>query len=162
MTLKELIELYGDHELSEDLARKIKEEIGIQSVWDIENGMRYFIVHHDGIINQYQWQGDMDDIEFRYMGNIFLTREEAEAEVERRKVETLLLMHGGRRELTDGEYNYMLQIDWSHGVDSATITPVKSQRQTQGAIYFLSEEYANEAVKAIGEQRVIDALFIVD
>lgn len=57
-----------------------------KSVWDLENGDKYYVVFSDlEISTEYIWDGDGVDLTYRNGGEVFLTRESAERELEIRK-----------------------------------------------------------------------------
>lgn len=61
-----------------------------KTVWDLEKGDRHYFIGGDGYIDDAAWDGDEIDELHRSMGNVFLTREDAEKEVARRKAKVIL------------------------------------------------------------------------
>ena len=163
MKLKDLMEKYGDYDVI--VSRRIAtDEIVIEgikpqpkTVWDLKGGDGYFVLYHDGDIAEYKWTGDTGfGACYRDYGNIFLTEEEALKDVERRKVETLMLKHGGRRRYKRFGENFGFLID---DVDRFGI---HSLNQIQGTIYFDTYSDAKTALDSIGTDRIKRALFEVE
>ena len=164
MKLKELVEQYGEYDVVLS-KREATNEILIEgrkpklkTVWDLGIREIYYDLHSDGQIHPLRYEGKESDEKRILTGSAFLTKEEAKQEVERRKVETLLLKHGGRRWFKDdsgtGEkmnwyifYGYDISVGWGGA--------------RQGTIYFDTKEQAQKAVKEIGEERIKNALFEV-
>ena len=163
MKLKDFIKDYGDYDVvvSRNIATN---EIVIngrkprqKSVWDLKTGDVFWMDEGPRIDYSY-WQ-DLDyENNFRDHGWIFLTKEECEADLERRKVETLLLKHGGRRWFKDGGMNWLMSYDREFD-EWRFLYSTRDQRQ--GAIYFDSKVELIEAVEQIGRDRIIKALFEV-
>lgn len=175
MKLKELLNnekflsKYGDYEIVGDSYTTVLQDGKSQlvfdvqkpepkSVWELENGDRYFVLYTDGDMADYEWKRDGGISKgYRDQGNVFRTKEEAEKDVERRKVETLLIKHGGRRWFNGYNHNFHIGLDEyeEHLKAYILMTP------TQGTIYFDTEKQARQAVKDIGEERLKKALFEV-
>lgn len=165
MKLKELVEQFGEYEVkSENLQFENGEDIHIllespkpKTVGDLKKGDLYYCTDIDGEIIKDVWCGAYQDE--REMGNAFLTKEEAEKDVERRKVEALLLQHGGRRWFNTNTWNYFLRDENHLGndfwIDEIWASPV------QGVIYFDTKEQIEKAVSEIGIERIRKALFEV-
>ena len=103
------------------------------------------------------WKYNIDS-NSREIGNAFLTREEAEFEVERRKIETEMLRLGGRRKFNRGKDNYFIMYTRIEGLDYVNYHSMHEQ----GVIYFDSELDAINAVKTIGKDRIKKYIFGVE
>lgn len=155
MKLSDLANKYGDYEISEEDFVKYFQKP--KSVWDLREGDKYFLITESGdisfgtIFNQYYYNEKLET------GNTFLTKEEAEKDLSRRKIETLLLGYGGRRWFDGHNYNYHIGLDdyEEHLKAYILLTP------TQGTIYFDSIEQAEKAISIIGEQKIKETLFEV-
>ncbi|WCG37066.1 hypothetical protein PML80_05945 [Aerococcus urinaeequi] len=91
------------------------------------------------------------------IGNVFKTKEQAEFAVEKLKVEAELRKHS--RPFEYGKFNYYLFFD----IDgNSIITDFTSYCPPQGAIYFESEEKAQQAIKSVGIDRIKKYLFGVE
>lgn len=178
MKLKELMEKYGDYEIREfdfeEALHKLDNDYDIsgicidvlkkkpkpKSVWDLKYGDKFISINAFGDITENcTWEDTVFDEEMRSVGNVFvfLTKEDAEREVERRKVEALLLRYGGRRWFKEGSIcNYYM---WVNTRNSLVVgcTGVGMQ----GLIYFDTREQAEKAISKIGEERIKEALFEV-
>ena len=170
MKLKELLDKYGDYEINDFNIEEAFTELntnddccGIcikvkkpkpKTVWDLQEGDTWFELCRDGRIMEFN-----HNIGYNHhvviQGNVFLTKEEAEKERERREVETLLLKHGGRRWFKQGEKNHYL---WATDTGTGLILGTTCDL-IQGAIYFDSKVELTEAVEQIGRDRIIKALF---
>lgn len=84
----------------------------------------------------------------RDMGNAFLTREEAEFELERRKIEAIMKKHS--RPFKYEEDNWY--IEYSHYSKHISIDALSEY--DCGIIYFESEEIARDVINKIGEDRL--------
>lgn len=164
MKLKDLLEKYGEYEVSETKgdwcdAGHITLEINKpkpNSIWELKNGDWYYCINVKGEVMSDVWR----EVVYpeREVGNAFLTKEEAEKDVERRKVETLLLKHGGRRWFNENSENFYIYYDMDIDVVDCTNT---YDFHCQGPIYFDSEIQAEKAISEIGEERIKKALFEV-
>lgn len=170
MKLKELVEKYGEYEVYETkgdwcdaghITLELNKPIP-KTVWDLKKGDVHYWVGYEGYVEGGNsiWIDSDGDKNAREVGNVFLTKEEAVQDVERRKVETLLLKHGGRRWYKDNEDNFVIRYATEEKmlwVDSVGL-PV------QGTIYFDSIGDAMNAMREngeIGAERIIKALFEV-
>lgn len=102
------------------------------------------------------WNNVYLDNDFRKIGNIFLTKEEAEFEIERRKIETEMIRLGGRRKFNRGKDNYFIMYTRIEGLDYVNYQSMHEQ----GVIYFDSELDAINAVKTIGKDRIKKYIFV--
>ena len=130
-----------------------------KSVWELTEEDMYYCIHN-GDISQYLFDSDTDK-DIRDLGNAFLTREEAELEVERRKCEAILLKYGTRdmmslaNYLTDKFYIIYNNYDNLIEIESKQFT------HTQGTIYFKSKELARKAIDEVTEERLKKYVFNV-
>lgn len=156
MKLKELVEKYGEYTVPQELIDKL-EPPQLKSVWELEKGNTYYLIIEDGTVMQTKYTG-LSQLNHIVMGDAFLTREEAEKNIERRQVETLLLRYGGRRWFKKDVWNYYLSFNNDLEILSVACTQVDYR---QGAIYFDSEKRAKEVMNTIGSERIKKALFEV-
>ena len=114
----------------------------------------YWYIDDYGYILNEKWDG-LDFEEFRLaVGNVFKTKDQAEFAAEKLKVEAELRKFS--RPFKEDEYNYFIQIHPSH---NNIVVESDDFYQTQGTIYFESTTIANEAIDAIGENRIKKYLF---
>ena len=148
-------------EISEELLEPYVEKP--KTVWDLKKGDTYYVIDADGDVSESNWIGYWFNYDYgeqsRKIGNAFLTKEEAEFECVRRKVETEMLRLGGRRKFEQGKANWYLEYRPASGAIEAMWTTYEMR---QGAIYFDSEEKAKEAVEIIGKDIFFDYIFGVE
>lgn len=122
-------------------------------------GDDYWYITTTGKIFTSNWDGfDFNfDLEVQEIGNIFQTKEQAEFALEKLKVEAELRKLG--KHFENGKSN--IEFYYDHEFDGIMFNSMKSS-QTQGAIYFESEEKAQQAIDAVGEQRIKKYIFGVE
>ena len=156
--VEEIVEKYKGYEVDEEKLKEFLVPPKPKTVWDLEEGDRYYYFDDYDRVNFRTWDDINVDITRRYFGNCFLTREGAEFEVERRKIEAILLKYGSR----DFEYsennNYMY---YEYGESLIKIGHYRSC-QDQGTIYFDTEELCQKAIKEAGEDNIKKYIFGVD
>lgn len=133
-----------------------------KSVWDLKEGDTYYSIYGNGYVSsERKWFDDDYENNYREIGNAFLTREEAEFEVERRKIETEMIRLGGRRVFKKGENNYYIVCDFDshYGI---WISNNKSDGFSQMMIYFDTLKETEDAIKTIGEDRIRKYIFGVE
>ena len=85
--IKDLVEKYGNREVDEvELEKILKRE----TICDLEDGDTYWFINPIGQIYGAEWSNEPTDICLLRMGNVFLTREDAEFKVECIKVKAEL------------------------------------------------------------------------
>lgn len=145
----------GDYldEISEDLLESYVDNH--KTVWDLKEGDTYYVISGYGEVLETTWKYNIDS-NSRKIGNAFLTKEEAEFEVERRKVETEMLQLGGRRKMKRDEDNYYISYDEKTGNFAYLM---RIWVNVQGLIFFDSAIDAIDAVQEIGEDRIKKYIF---
>lgn len=141
-------------EIHEDLLEPYIEKH--KSVWDLKEREECYSLTICGNVHHGFWDGSSSSIEIRDTGGIFLTKEEAEFEIERRKIETEMLRLGGRRKFNRGKDNYFIMYTRIEGLDYVNYHSMHEQ----GVIYFDSEEKAEEAVETIGKDKIKKYIFV--
>ncbi|WP_373705881.1 hypothetical protein [Jeotgalibaca porci] len=117
----------------------------------------YYYIQSSGRVDWLPWVDDDIGLRQQGLGNVFRTIEQAEFAVEKLKVETELRKFS--RPFEYGKFNYHLFFD----IDGNSFrTDFTSYCPPQGAIYFESEEKAQEAVSAVGIERIKKYLFGVE
>lgn len=131
-----------------------------KSVWDLKEGDTYYSIYGNGnVSSEKKWFDDDYENNYREIGNTFLTKEEAEFEVERRRIETKMIKLGGRRKFELGKANWYLEYRPSSGGIEILWS---SYEIDQGVIYFDSEEKAKKVVEIIGKGIIEKYIFGVD
>ena len=150
LKVSELAEKYGDYEVDEEKLKEFLTPPKPRTVWELIFGDTYYWFNSQGIIYEDTWEDDEFDISRRAIGNCFLTKEEAEFEIERRKVEAVLLKYG-RREFKYGKRNYYFFYDHEDKLIRKTIVDCC---QSQGIIFFETEELCQKAIEETGEDNI--------
>lgn len=154
--VEEIAEKYKGYEVDEEKLKEFLTPPTPKTVWNLKNGDRYYwsIDSYGNVYNE-TWKNDVIDNGRRNNGNCFLTKEDAEFEVMRRKVEATLLKYG-RRGFKYSEDNYYIY--YEHDESSIEIGCYESF-QDQGVIYFDTEELCQKAMIAAGEENIKKYIF---
>lgn len=136
-------------EIKELIAQKAEAEQKPKNIWDLktEDGEEYYSIESDGKIIQYMFNEAFDE-DTRDIGNAFLTREEAEFEKERRKIEAILRKYS--RPFVDGKPDYVLIYDRHN----KTIGIDHYWNIDCGVPCFKTKEIAQQVINEIGEDRL--------
>ena len=156
--VEEIAEKYKGYETDEE---KLKEFLTLpkpKTVYELKKGDKYYYIDTFGTACSDIWDNDEIDNGRREIGNCFLTKEDAEFEVERRKVKTILLKYG-RRKLKYSEDNYYMDCE---DREQPFEIYCCSYSQTQGVIYFDTEELCQKAIEEAGEDNIKKYIFGVD
>ena len=131
-----------------------------KTVWDLKEEDMYYYINCYGEIDStfYDCEEDVDIIK---CGNAFLTREEAEHEVERRKCEAILLKYGTRDMMSFGDGNKSKYCIYLNNFLNKIIVDDNYCVQSQGTIYFESKEMAQKAIDEVTEERMKKYVFNV-
>ncbi|MGP1540844.1 hypothetical protein [Peptostreptococcus stomatis] len=131
--------------LNEEVAQMTKSK----TIWDLKtkDEEEYYRLYHNGAIILCAFSSSIDRL-FRYLGNAFLTKEEAELERERRKIEAIMRKYS--RPSADGKNNYFLVC----GHDSKAIDIDYFWNVDYGIPCFESVEIAQKVINEIGEDRL--------
>ena len=155
--LSEKIEQYISEKV-ENLKNELKKEVEemvtneankTKTIWDLKkaDGERYYRLFSDGDIDKLVFNTDYDK-QARDIGNAFLTKEEAEFELERRRVEAILKKYS--RSFKSGEFNYIVVYD----TENNRILVCAAQFNNSGAPVFENKEIAQKVIDEIGEYRL--------
>ena len=155
--LKEIKDKYGDYLIDEDKLKELLIKPKPKSVWDLKYGDSYHYLDSNGNVGHTYWDGRTNDEMTIAFGNVFLTKEEAEFELERRRCEAIMLKYG-RRTFKYKDDNYFIRFNNS---DEKVEVGFWSVYQFQGTIYFDTEELAQKAINEIGEERLKKYIFRV-
>ncbi|MGN8807776.1 hypothetical protein ACTNED_00690 [Absicoccus porci] len=128
-----------------------------KTVWDLEEGDTYYSIYGNGnVSSEEKWFDNDYENNYREIGNVFITREEAEFEAERRKIETEMLRLGGRRNFKFDGDNY--GIFYCEGINVVLF----HLAMYQGIIYFDTRKEAEDAIEHIGKDRIKKYIFGVN
>ena len=135
-----------------ELKEQVKEQQGFPQI-----GERYWYSNGGGMVNSCFWKSEQFDLNRYRIGNMFKTEEQAEFAVEKLKVEAELRKFS--RLFADGEENN--HIKYSPSFDELSVLTSFSY-QDQGVFYFESREKVQQAIDAVGEERIKKYLFGVE
>ena len=130
-----------------------------KTVWDLKEGEECYWLTLTGHIYNGIWDGSGLSIGIRDTGGCLLTREEAECEIERRKVETEMLRLGGRREFKNGENNYYIVCDFDSSHFAICIFNNNTYGFARMTIYLDSAKEYRNASERIGEDGIKRYIF---
>jgi hypothetical protein len=133
-----------------------------KTIWDLKKDDTYYLIDSDGKVLDKTLDNNLYiDDNCREIGNVFLTKEEAFADLERRKIETEMLRLGGRRNFKFNGKNYFIYYNDGINVKGINVG-FYIYIMHQGLIYFDSKEQLNEVVKTIGLDRIKKYIFGVE
>lgn len=148
--VEEIVDKYKGYEIDEKELEKVLVKPKPTSIWDLKDGDSYCYLESEGTITLGSWCENTVSKRKRAHGNVFLTGKEAEFEVERRKIEAILLKYG-RREFKNRDYNFYILYD--HNGSLVTILN-DTFCQYSNTIYFDTEELCQKAMIAAGEENI--------
>lgn len=138
-------------ELNEEVKQMIKEadQGQVKSVWDLKiaDGEKYYRLDGEGDVDIEDFNTKYDE-QARDIGNAFLTREEAEFEVKRRKIEAIIRKYS--RPFKYEERNYYIEYQYDRDILVIGVYHYINM----GSPYFESEEIARKVIDEIGEDRL--------
>lgn len=120
----------------------------------------YFYIKTYGEIEQFRWDNNSFDIEVWDVGNGFFTQEEAEKELERRKVFQLLKDFKLQHDNIELDWDNYTQNKWCIFIDyiDKNLKIYYGYRTKDlNSVYFSSEDLAKQAIEEIGEKRIYNA-----
>ena len=153
--VEEIAEKYKGYEVDEEKLKEFLTPPKPKTVWDLKESDKYWYISDYGQICKSTWTNFECEIIRRAIGNCFLTKKEGEFEVERRKVETILLKYG-RRRFKNSERNYYLYYDHEDNLIRKTMVDTC---QSQGIIFFDDDKVIDQAVKEAGEDNIKKYIF---
>ncbi len=135
------------NELTRKIDTMLEKENKPKTVWDLKDEDTYYAIYPRDI-ECYTFNGDDFDNSIRNMGNMFLTREEAEFELERRKIEAVMRKYS--RPFEEEKNNYFIYYDHCTKV----ILTSCWRNCDFGVYYFKTKEIAQKVINEIGEDRL--------
>ncbi len=156
--VEEIADKYKGYEVDEE---KLKEFLILpkpRTMWDLKVGNKYYFIDDAQGIIESTWVNETIDINRRNIGNCFLTRKDAEFEVMRRKVETILLKYG-RRGFKPRQNNYCLVYD---SINKEIEESCYVEYNIQVFIYFDTKELLNHAITDAGKDNIKKYIFGVN
>ena len=152
MKLSEYIEKYGDCEVTDEIDKCIVKEP--KTVYDLKDGDGYFYLSNTGAIESAAWFYRQIDYDRSFIGNAFLTKEDADFARERLKVIAELNMYA--KEFSDEEWRngrlrkYCIEFD----TEDHVVRICEAYYMKNNGIYFESEVKVKEAIVAVGKERI--------
>lgn len=135
-------------EFNKRVEELVKEEESVMIL-----GEAYYYINNDGTVYKDEWEDHWVDKGRLKVGNVFLLEEEALEEVEKKKVEKEV--NNFRRPFIFGRKNWYLFMD-----ENKQIFPIFDLDEvTYGVVYFESREKAQEAIEAVGTDRIKKYIF---
>lgn len=165
MKVKELMGKYGNYEVNEEKLNELLIEPKPKTVWDLKEGDTYYRVDTFGSVNSYKWSGnggDYYDHIARNIGNIFLTREEAEFELECRKAMTIVNQYAykfTREEWVDVNKD-KYYVGYDYFTREIVIHAVSICRGVEP--YFKSRIDAQNCINSIGKDKFVKCVLGVE
>lgn len=159
--VSEIAKKYADYEIDEKELEKLLVKPKPKNVLDLKYGDKCWILWADGCTEIYKWDNYALDVDRRNCGNIFLTKEEAEFELERRKCEAIMLKYGARDMMSLGDCNtekWCIVCNYEH---KKMFIDYFKFNNFQGVIWFASKEIAQQCIDEIGEDRLKKYIFNV-
>lgn len=135
-----------------------------KSVWSLQNGDEYYYIDMCGDfdITTFGVGSCLVDKKMIEIGNAFLTKEEAEYEIERRKIETEMLRLGGTRKINELNSNVVYTIQIHFGLKYVYVRSFDIKQAPIGVIFFNYRKQAIKALETIGESKIKKYIFGVD
>lgn len=135
-------------QMIEELQGQVESNNNPKTIWDLDirDCEEYYRLFSDGEIVSIPFSVFVDE-NARAIGNAFLTKEEAEFEVERRKIETIMRKYSSPFD----EAGKSWSIDYSYYRNFIT---AQVNVYNSGIPYFESEKMARKVIDEIGEDRL--------
>lgn len=129
--------------------------------WKPITSEKYFFTYSDGDVDSVIWTENKADKGRYGLRNVFRTKEDAEFEVERRKIIAELQNYADDH---NGEISNLSDAFWiAFDEDDMSITvETDSYLPPVGAVLFSDADTAYDAIEAIGEDRIIKYMFGID
>ena len=122
-------------------------------------GDTVYYINYIGRIRKRTWINDEDDLVMWELGNIFFTEEEAEFAREKRRVKVELDRYAkehNNEKITDNCHVVMNTGTKEIDISSYWVL------QVAGATCFSNREIANDAIEAVGKERILKYIFGVE
>lgn len=129
--------------------------------WKPITSEKYFFTYSDGDVDSVIWTENKADKGRYGLRNVFRTKEDAEFEVERRKIITELQNYADDH---NGEISNLSDAFWIEfdENDMSITVETDSYLPPVGAVLFSDADTAYDAIEAIGEDRIIKYMFGID
>ena len=159
------------YRIEDDVKQCVKSEEELEpyvekpkSVWDLKEGDTYYVIntfngkiYKDTFCDNGYYLGKK-----RELGDLFLTKKEAETEVERRKIEAKMISLGGTRKINELKSNIVYTIQMHFGLKYVYVRSFDIKQAPIGVIFFNYRKQAIKALETIGEDRIKKYIFGVE
>lgn len=144
-------------DIQELIIEKAEAEQIPKTIWDLkkEDGKEYYVLWADGSAGRLIFNSQDDEV-LREIGNAFLTREEAEFELERRKIEVIMKKYS--RPFISGKSNHCITYDRAD--EHISFGP--HYKTDMGIPYFENAEVIEKVIDEIGEDKLKKYWFRVE
>ena len=129
-------------------------------VWKPEEHERYYYIDEYENVCVDNWDNYATDMDRLNIGNVFRTREKAEFALEKRKVEVELQRYAEEHNDPSFSERYYILLDKQK--EMLLIECYATSNKPQGAVLFTTEEVSKDAIKAVGEDRILKYIFGVE
>lgn len=129
---------------------EVEQKPKLKTIWDLDTVNRveeYYYITEDGKIETTYFDSFYDE-KIRSLGNAFLTKVEAEFELERRKIEAVMRKYS--KPYKADEVNYCIL--YFHDLKRVDVNYYSVT--DYGILYFEAEEIAEKVIDEIGEDRL--------
>lgn len=123
-------------------------------------GQEYFLINSHGWVECHTWRDTAVDNQRWEFGNVFLTREKALFDVEKRKVEVELERYA--REHNGSIRSDSFYLLYNNKSGEKLDYDVWSTCKPQGGVQFTSKQLVFDAIEAIGKDRILKYIFGVE
>ena len=120
----------------------------------------YFYINDDGAIIQSRWTNDSLDKGRWEVGNVFFTKESAWFAREKKKVEVELERYAKKHNGPTRSDSFYLS--YNDNRDEKLDYEVWSVRRPLGAVPFTSKQVLDDAIEAVGKDRILKYIFGVE
>ena len=120
----------------------------------------YFYINDDGAIIQSRWTNDSLDNGRWELGNVFFTKESAWFAREKKKVEVELERYAKKHNGPTRRDSFYLS--YNDSMDEKLDYEVWSVRRPLGAVPFTSKQVLDDAIEAVGKDRILKYIFGVE
>lgn len=144
-------------DIQELIIEKAEAEQIPKTIWDLkkEDGKEYYALWADGRAGRLIFNSQDDEV-LREIGSAFLTREEAEFELERRKIEVIMKKYS--RPFISGKSNHCITYDRAD--EHISFGP--HYKTDMGIPYFENAEVIEKVIDEIGEDKLKKYWFRVE
>jgi len=133
-----------------ELIRKLEiQDQNFKKIWNLKKGDKYYHLGFDSEIIETTFVNNDTDRELRDLNNMFLTEDDAKAELGRRKVEAIMKKYSKPFEYSEDNY-YIVMNMLLNKID------VFFQKWYKTQIYYFKSEYvAKKVIEEVGEDNLI-------